>query len=509
LSDFILNIDSKTGPPSQRGKIINYLYHLFVINKLNSPFGLIVLVSASLVFALIMDRMGQKIGFVLLAALVGGPMVVASLFNQKFGVTMMIILAFFLLGTKRLVYQMAHADIPLGVAMDLIVVVMVFGLFVRQIKERDWSFARNQITYFVIAWIIYNLIQFGNPSAASKAAWAYTVRGFAGIMVMYFIFAYTIDNLKFAERLIKIWIVLALLGAIWGWYQEKFGYMGWEMQSIIDNEKLHLYYIAGRFRKFSFFSDPMMFGIIMSYSGVLCITLMTGPFSKGVKILLLVIGLFMFNTMLYSGTRAAYVLPAASLALYAVLKLNKKIIIGSVVMIAMFLVLINMPSGDPNIRRFQTAFKPGEDASYQVREKNQAYIKPFIHSHPLGGGLGSTGVWGQRFSPNSMLAKFPPDSGFVRIAVEAGWIGMLIYCALLFVVLKTGIKTYFRLKDPKVKTYLTAMLTVLFALVVANFPQEAINQYPTNLIFFMILAFINNARKLERPEYRNLKENSL
>ncbi len=506
MSDFILNIKEDKKFVSLWNSFTKFIYNLFVIKKLSSPVGFIVLIVISSIFVLMMIKSGHKTGFAIIAGLVGGPLVVASLFNQKFGVTMMLILAFFLLGTKRFVFQMAHADVPLGVAMDLMVVVMIFGLFVRQIKERDWSFAKNQITFFVAIWILYNILQVANPTAVSRAAWAYTVRSFAGIMLMYFIFAYTIDNIKFLERLILIWISITVLAAIWGFVQEKFGYMGWEMQDIVDNERIQLYYIAGHWRKFSFFSDPMMFGIIMSYSGILCLTLISGPFKKSIKIVLLIIGLFMFNVMLYSGTRAAYVLPMASLAIYLMLKLNAKIIVGGIIMIVLFLVFLNMPSGDPNIRRFQTAFKPGDDASYQVREKNQAYIKPFIHSHPLGGGLGSTGVWGERFSPNSMLAKFPPDSGYVRIAVEAGWVGLMIYLGLLFVSLKTGIKSYFRLKDPKVKVYLLSMLTVLFALVVANFPQEAISQYPTNLVFFMILAIINNAKKLERPEYKLHKE---
>ncbi len=498
MDDFTLDIGKEKRIEIENKSLGDKIYDFFVITKLKSPVGFLLMILFSSACVLMMSRMGYQFGFVLLAGIIGGPMVIASMFNLKFGVTMMLILAFFLLGMKRFIYQMAHADIPLGLAMDIIVVVMVFGLFVRQYKERDWSFAKNQITLFVILWIGYNLLQAGNPSAESKAAWAYTVRGFAGIMVMYFIFAYTLDNIKIVERLIFIWVFLAFLGAVWGFVQEYNGYAGWEMQDIIDNEKLHLYFIAGHWRKFSFFSDPMIFGIIMSYTAILCMALATGPFKKWVKFLLVFCGLFMFDAMLFSGTRAAYVLPIAAFVLYTLIKLNKKIIIALCIGAVLFMVVLNMPSSNPSIRRFQTAFKPGEDASYQVREQNQAYIRPFIHSHPLGGGLGSTGIWGQRFTPNSMLAKFPPDSGFVRIAVEAGWIGLIIYMGLLFVTLRTGIKTYLRLKNQKLKTYLLGMLLTLFALVVANFPQEAIGQYPTNLVFFMILAIITNARKIDK-----------
>ena len=52
----------------------------------------------------------------------------------------------------------------------------------------------------------------------------------------------------------------------------------------------------------------------------------------------------------------------------------------------------------------------------RVRLENQRIIQPYIHSHPIGGGLGSTGIWGERFTPDSMLSSFAHDSGFVRIA---------------------------------------------------------------------------------------------
>ena len=52
------------------------------------------------------------------------------------------------------------------------------------------------------------------------------------------------------------------------------------------------------------------------------------------------------------------------------------------------------------------------------------------NSFPIGGGLGSTGVWGQRFTPGSFLAMFAPDSGLIRVAVELGWVGEAA-CSLL------------------------------------------------------------------------------
>ena len=35
------------------------------------------------------------------------------------------------------------------------------------------------------------------------------------------------------------------------------------------------------------------------------------------------------------------------------------------------------------------------------------------------------------------------------------------------------------------------MLVVLFSLTIANYPQEAVGQYPINLLFFIIIAVLN------------------
>jgi O-antigen ligase len=201
--------------------------------------------------------------------------------------------------------------------------------------------------------------------------------------------------------------------------------------------------------------------------------------------------------MLFSGTRAAFILPPAGLIFYALITFKKKVLYSTVVLLLVGIVIINVPSSNANIVRLQSAFNPTNDASYQVRVKNQAFIKPYIQKHPLGGGLGSVGEWGKKFSPWSPLANFPPDSGYIRVAVEEGWFGLLLYVTLLFVVFYSGIKDYFRIRDPELKTYALGMLTVFYSLVIANFPQEAIGQYPINILFFVAIAIINKCRKLD------------
>jgi putative inorganic carbon (HCO3(-)) transporter len=261
-------------------------------------------------------------------------------------------------------------------------------------------------------------------------------------------------------------------------------------------------------RKFGIFGDPVTFAYNMAAAAALCIALLFGPYKTYKKVILASMAAFFLLTMVFSGTRGAFPLVPAALGLLAILKFNKRILVFACVFAVLFVGLIFLPTSNQNILRFQTAFRPNEDASYKARKMNQARIKPFIQTHPLGGGLGATGMWGQRFSPGSMLANFPPDSGFVRVAVELGTIGILLVCLMIFIALKTGINNYYLIKDPELKTFCMGMVMVIFVFNIGNYPQEAIAQYPSNIIFFLCVALINVLKRLDDKNTALIPQNN-
>ena len=126
--------------------------------------------------------------------------------------------------------------------------------------------------------------------------------------------------------------------------------------------------------------------------------------------------------MIYSGTRASFIIIPIFYFVKVLLSKNKKLYLTIILGIAVLMILAKVPTNNYQIQRMQSVFKPSEDKSFQIRAANRKMITPWILRHPIGGGLGSTGVWGQRFSPGTFLANFPPDSGIIRVAVELGWI---------------------------------------------------------------------------------------
>jgi O-antigen ligase len=439
----------------------------------------------------------------LLVIFIGIPVVLAIIAYPVFGIAVLMVVSFFL----NYVSEFLPPETPTGIILDAITYLLIFGFLLKFKYEKDWSYFKNPISYLILAWLAYNFFEVINPASPSILAWVYTVRTVGFIMLMYFIFVYQIRSLATIKSLVKLWLVLAFLSAISGFQQENFGLLPFEKTWYYqDPLRLSFLYINGHLRKVAIFPDPVTFSYNMVVAAVLCLCLMFTKIKTYKKVILGVSIPFFFLVMLYSGTRGAFVLPPAALALLAVMNFNKKILTFVIGAAIVLVGLIFMPTSNQFIKRFQTAFRPSDDASFNVRAENQKRIKPYILSHPIGGGLGSVGIWGRRFAPNSFLAKFPPDSGYVRVAVEMGYIGLILFCTLMFVILKTGINNYYLIKNPELKIYCLAMVLIIFVFNIGNYPQQALVQYPSNILFYLACALLNVTLRLDKQEQQELAE---
>ncbi|MEO6521600.1 MAG: O-antigen ligase family protein [Mucilaginibacter sp.] len=464
-----------------------------ILGKFSAPLviGFALILSLLLVFSMSGGNLIPSVLFIV--AMVGIITVCGVVAYPRFGIIVLFLGAYLLFVPLKF-----PIDFPLGTLMDLLVYLLILGFFFSQKVKRDWKIFADPLSILILAWILYNLAQVANPASISGQAWMYTIRSIAGILLTYYIFVFQIRETSFIKLIFKLWICLAFIAACDGFKQEVFGFFDFEKTWLFsDPGRVELYFQGGHMRKFSIMADPVAFGYNMASAATLCLALAFGPIKTYQKVVLVILACFFLFTMLFSGTRGAFPLVPAALALFAVLNYNKRVLIFSLVVGVLFVFMIFVPTSNQNILRFQTAFRPNEDQSYKARKINQARIRPYIRSHPIGGGLGATGVWGQRFAPGSFLASFPPDSGYVRVAVETGIIGLIMICTLIFVALLTGINNFYLIKDPELKNYCMAVTMVIFAYNVGNYPQEAIAQYPSSVIFVLCIALTRVTKILD------------
>jgi putative inorganic carbon (hco3(-)) transporter len=465
---------------------------------LDTPLGYLGVATFGLMMAIVVSKLGLVLGAAAVVGLVGLPVLLLCMFNQQFGVTFMITIAFCVQFVAK------YTEAPIGTSLDGLLVIMIFGILVGITLRRDWTFAKDPISTWLLIWVYFNLAQGLNPYAESRLAWVYTVRSVAVLNMLYFVACYAFSSLGRIKFMLKLVIVLTFITCLWGFKQEFLGLNPAEKAWLYaDKERFQLFFQWGRIRVFSLLSDAMTFGIMMVYMSAFCLIMAGAPLKIWKRISLVVIGLLMVWVTVYTGTRTCYVLFPIALAYYSLLTFSWQKVALFVGFILIGTPLVLKSSSNPLIYRIQSAFRPSVDASVQVRVNNQKRIQPYIHSHPIGFGLGSTGLWAQRFTPDSFLAHFAHDSYYVRLAVETGWLGLILYMIFFATVMRRGIYFYLRVKDPTIKTMYCGLLVALFILGVANYPQEAIVQLPTSMVVYIFYAALVRLKDFD-PHYQQL-----
>ena len=129
----------------------------------------------------------------------------------------------------------------------------------------------------------------------------------------------------------------------------------------------------------------------------------------------------------------------------------------------------------------------------------------------MGGGIFTSIPEGTKYNTGHYLEKFPPDSGYMKVFAEQGWIGLgvLLICYYLF--LRTGIKNYYRLQDPEIRSHVISLIIMLFTLMVGQYSQVAMGidpqtfYYLGTLVIFIRMPVYDKQISQQEPLLNNNK----
>lgn len=449
--------------------------------------GLIMLVMWALVIKL------NIIGLVLPFGMLFGAFVVYLLITRSEAVLYITAIYSFIVGPML----MTVPNIPVGIMVDFFIVLAVGVTLLRIQKHKLKSLFAVPGAVVLLIWVGYNLIQVANPVAASRVAWFYVMRPAVFFPLLYFMGFQFLTTRKEIYRFFAVLAVLFLFTILWGLLQHLNGYFSFEMAFLQKANAIHLVYIQGRWRVFGTLTSPAQYGVAV---GMVMISFVVITKFVRTKRWIWLIAIFLAGAaMIYSGTRTAYVIIPWSMMLLVLITRNRNMIITSALAGVLLLGLLTVPTNNYHVNRIQSAFNADEDESFSVREESRKAITPFIISHPFGGGLGSTGVWGMRFSPWTQLAQFAPDSGYIRVAVELGWIGLLIYLSVLLRLYWLMFNSW-RIAQERDKWLILAVLVPLSSLLVVEWAQDIIGKMPFNILFWMIAAATIKLGNLSKKE---------
>jgi cell division protein FtsW (lipid II flippase) len=269
----------------------------------------------------------------------------------------------------------------------------------------------------------------------------------------------------------------------------------------------------GLLRKFSILSDPASSGVYFASVATQCIILLIREKKLKLRVWLSVAALFNLMAYAYSGTRTATLMVVAGIVFYMLATINEKrtLVFGFLCVIG-FLTIMYMPFNPPAIGRIRSTFTAGnKDASATIRDLNRHRVQPYLYEHPMGGGIFTCISEGSKYNPGHYLEKFPPDSGYMKVFAEQGWIGLgvLLFCYFLF--LRTGIKNYYRLQNPDIKNHGIALIIMLFTLMVGQYSQITMGidpqtfYYLGTLVIFIRMPIYDKQLSQQEPLLNNNK----
>lgn len=469
------------------------IWRNLLLEKLNTNWGYTIGLGIALLVAWIVGTHSVDTGWALLTGTIFFPAIfIAFLFPRK-GVMVLLAVGFFLTAAKRM-----SGGVPLGTLVDLLLVIMTAGVVLRLSAKKDWAFIQHPLSLIVGFWILYCALEFLNPWSGAEYGWLFAFRSVAGWFVLFYLSLFSIRRVRQMVILQRIWLSLSLVGALYGIWQWWAGPNDLEFSWILaDSRRFDLLFEGDTLRAFSFFSDPSTFGIICALSATFLMILSFRPGVSKQRQLLGIIGSIVFLIgVIVSSSKIALLLPIAGLIFYTLLTLRKGAIIMTASILTIWLAIILLPIENPSWSRLQRIANPSNSIGYQLRAQNQGWIQPFIYQHPIGAGLGTTGNLGERFAPDAWLSQFPPDSAYVRIVLETGWIGLLLYLTLMGVTMWTGIRGLFRTNSPRLKAMYHAYLTFCFMVMIGSFAQQIITQLPTGLMFIILMAAMVNLGRI-------------
>lgn len=475
--------------------------------KLQHPVVLLLLVIIAVALGVIIAKGGFVIAMALLALFPAIIYFNRFLNDPRVGIYTVVVLGFIAIGLTRYI-----RNIPFGLTVDGILVLSYIAVFFRYFYEKiNWSQINRDIVYLSLAWFGFSVLQLFNPEALSRTAWFYAMRGMSLYMLLLIpLVLLVFGRLRYLFVFVYLWGIFSILGTLKGLQQLYIGPDSAE-QFWLDTVGAVTHILFGELRVFSFFSDAGQFGAAQGAAGVVGLLIATNIKGTHHKVFFTIMGVFGLWGMMISGTRGAMIVPMIGGATYILLRKNfKAFFYGSAVLAVVYVFFTYTYIGQSNsqIRRMRTAFRPEEDQSYLVRLENRRILSVYLASKPFGGGIGSAGDWGKRFSPQGFLAQVATDSWYVQIWAEQGIIGLILHLSILsYILLKGGYLIMFRVRSPELRGVLAALMSGFTGIMGASYGNGVLGQMPTGILIYVSWGFIFMSQQLDREYIYLLSQN--
>jgi O-Antigen ligase len=453
----------------------------------------VLITTVAILIGYLIGKDGFMMGVILLTLPIGLLIIAYFFTNTYANMVAALMVGFFASGIGR------YVSAPWGLLVDIFLAVGWLSLVFR-VKKVDWSPLKSDIMTVALVWYGLVVLEIINPESNGPECWFYAMRGNGFYQLLGFGLVFmTFQDKKYLDKFLILSATLSVLGTLWGLRQFVFGVDDAEYRWLYVEGYAFTHMLAGVLRVFSFYSDAGQFGSSQAMFALMCGIIALAPVSRKMKIFFTVAALFNFIGFAVSGTRGAVGVPAIGVLTYLFLSKNYKILaIGLITVGSVFFFLKYTMAMQhvEQVRRMRTAFDPN-DASFQVRLKNQRTFGRHLASRPFGGGIGAAGYWGYRYAPYSLLGNTATDSYYVKIWAETGIIGICLHLFMFGFFIGKGGFVVWHIRDEALRFKTIGIYCSMCGVMFSSYGNQVYSQMPTGMIMGLAIPLIFLAPKYD------------
>lgn len=445
----------------------------------------LLLFTITLIVSEIIAKGGILIALFLVALPFGLGVFYLILSKPRVGIIVIFVVAFLVNALGR------YKPGPYGLMLDAMLVLTSF-VTIFSISSKDWRRIKNPAVFLTFIWFLYTIFEIFNPEAHSFEAWFYAVRGISFYMILLIPLVFLIYyKEKDFDLMVMFWFIGGILSALYGMKQLYIGLNAAE-KAWLAAGAAEQHILFGRLRVFSFYSDAGQFGAFMGFTAVVATIMALYKYPLKKRIFYSITAMLCMYGMVISGTRGALFVPLTGFFVYLFLTKNfKSLAVGAMALGVVFFILkfTFIGQGIYQIQRMRTALNP-DDPSFQARIENQKKFKEYLSTRPFGGGIGTAGFWGLRFSPGTFLAETPTDSHYVRIWAETGIVGLIVHVGVLLLMLGISFLKIISMTNASQKQKMMGIFAGCAGIMVASYGNQIMGQMPTCVFFYISLSYL-------------------
>jgi O-antigen ligase len=149
--------------------------------------------------------------------------------------------------------------------------------------------------------------------------------------------------------------------------------------------------------------------------------------------------------------------------------------------------------------RFISLSHFAQEPHWQMRVDNwQTDILPSIILNPLGYGTGSAAdnlnyAFAGRYT-------FTSHSTYLKIALELGVLGLLLFLAISWKIIRIGLSTLSKIQDNFLKGTMISILSFFVAFLIAGIVGPFTDTYPTNLYMWFLVGVLSRIKDIDNNQ---------